>query len=182
MSGKYSFHLEGANQRHILPPKVTVGQRENESNAHVMLKLFGYLMFHRPRLHIEAKLHNDNIPFEPDLVELNYEMQPVLWIECGDCGITKLNKLAVKVPDAEIWVLKRSSSEARNLLDAMHRADLRRGRYHLAALDSAMFEEACGLLKNRNQVYWLGSDFEPPYLQFDLNGLWFEGGFEVFHF
>ena len=45
-----------------------------------------------------------------------------------------------------------------------------------------MFEEACGLLKNRNQVYWLGSDFEPPYLQFDLNGLWFEGGFEVFHF
>lgn len=182
MSGKYSFHLQSKDWRRDLPPKLIVGRRDNQTGGHVVLRLLAYLLFFRDRLHVGAQLHDDNIPFEPDLVELDYELRPRLWVECGDCGAPKLDKLAVKVPEAEIWVVKGSVAEAENLLRAMERADLRRNRYHVIGLDEPMFLEVCGLLQSRNQVFWLSGDFEPPNLQFDFNGLWFDTSFEVFHF
>jgi hypothetical protein len=182
MSGKYSFHLQSRDRRRDLPPKLIVGQRDNESNRHVLLKLFGYLLFYRPRLHVEANLHDDNIPFEPDLVELDYHLRPALWVECGECGITKLSKLAAKVPGAEVWILKRSFVEAQHLLYELGKAGLRRGRYNLIGLDEAMFEEVCSLLRPRNTVLWVAGGFDPPYIQFDFNGLWFEAPFEVHRF
>lgn len=181
MSGKFSFHLGSPDGRRQLPPKVIVGQRENESNTHVLLKLLGFLIFHRERLRIEVNLHNDNIPFEPDIVELDYELRPKLWIECGDCGVQKLDRLAVKVPEAEIWVLKKSRSEAEQLCHAMTKAGLRRNRYHLMGFDNAMMEELLEILRPRNQVLWVLCDCEPPALQFDFNGLWFDTTFSMFH-
>ena len=89
MSSRYNFYLRSEDHRRALPPKVIIGQRENESDRHVLVKLLTYLLFYRERLQIEAQLHNDNIPFEPDLVELDYELRPRFWAECGDCGVPK---------------------------------------------------------------------------------------------
>ena len=102
MSAKYSFDLESQERRRALPPKIILGQRENESARHVLLKFLAYVLFFRERVQIEPRLHDDSIPFEPDIVALDYSLHPVLWVECGDCGVPKLDKLAVKVPEAEI--------------------------------------------------------------------------------
>jgi len=182
MSGKYSFDLKSEERRRPLPTKIIVGQKENEGVKHVMLKFMAYVLFYRERLQIEPRLLDDNIPFEPDVIQLDYSLRPSLWVECGECGVAKLHKLAVKVPDSEIWVVKRSPVEAQNLYRAMEKEELRRDRYGLIGLDPEMFDEMCGLLEPRNQMTWFGGEFDPPRVQFDFNGLWFDAPFTVLRF
>ncbi len=182
MSAKFSFHLVSQEKRRSLPPKIIIGRQETETVANVALKLLAFLIFFRERLQIEANLHQDDIPFVPDLVQLDYELRPKLWVECGACGIPKLHKLAVKVPEAEIWVVNRSLAEAEQLLHAMAKAELRQNRYQLLALESEMFEELCALMQNRNELTWVRGGFDPPGLQFDFNGLWFDAPFTVLRF
>src|SRR5258706_10857359 len=90
MSGKYTFDLKSEERRHALPGKVIVGQKENEGAKHVLLKFMAFVLFHRERLQIEPRLLDDNIPFEPDVIQLDYSLRPALWIECGECGVSKL--------------------------------------------------------------------------------------------
>ena len=182
MSTKYSFRLQSRDHRRALPDKVIIGQQDTETVTHVLLKFLAYLIFFRERLQLETNLHQESIPFVPDLVQLDYELRPKLWVECGECSVNKLNKLAVKVPDAEIWVLKRSPEAVAHLLKAMAREDLRRNRYRLIALEPEMFDEMIALLKPRNEMLWVTGDWEPPNLQFDFNGLWFDVPFTVHEF
>jgi len=182
MSGKYSFTLQSENPRRVLPRKVIIGCQGTETTRHVLLKLFGFLLFHRNRLFMEPRLDDDNIPFRPDLVELDYQLRPVLWVECGDCSVQKLDKLAVKVPEAEIWVIKRAKVEVEELMHGMRKARLRENRYHLLALDHLMFDEIRDGLGTRNEVFWVKGGFDPPLMQFDFNGLWFEMECQTFKF
>lgn len=182
MGGKYNFELRSEDRRRDLPHKIIIGQHDTETPVHVALKLLGYLLFYRERLLIEPSLHNDDIPFVPDLFEMDYSLKPVLWVECGECTTQKLNKLAVKVPEAKIWVLKRSVAESEQLIQWMTKADLRRQRYHIIGFDEEMFDEMLGLLHTRNELFWVSGEFDPPTLQFDFNGLWFDAPFTVHHF
>ena len=182
MSGKYSFDLKSEQRRHPLPSKIVVGQKENESARHVMLKFLAFVLFCRDRLQIEPRLPDETIPFEPDVIQLDYTLRPALWVECGECSVHKLHKLAVKAPEAELWVVKRSPADAELLRAAMAKEELRRNRYGLVGLDPAMFDELCGLLAPRNAFTWFGGGFEPPQLQFEFNGLWFDHSFTVLKF
>jgi uncharacterized protein YaeQ len=196
MSGKYSFTLRSEDRKRPLPSKIIIGQQDTETIYHVGLKLLAFIYFFRDRLQIEPDLHNDNIPFVPDLAQLDYELRPALWIECGECGVNKLNKLAVKVPEAEIWVVKRSLVAAHDLLRAMGRDDLRRNRYNLLAFDQHGFEELCGLMGGRNQLVWFNATVEahqpawaaapPPDVEyemhFEFNELWFQLPFHLLKF
>ncbi len=182
MSAKFSFTLRGEDRRRPLPSKLIIGQRETETLPHVMLKLLAYLLFFRERLQLEAAPDFDAIPFVPDLVQYDYELRPALWIECGECSVAKLDKLAVKAPEAEIWIVKRSPADAEHLLAAMAKAELRRGRYNVLAFDAEMFSELCSFASTRNEVTWFKGHIEPPLVQFEFNGLWFEGAFTVMRF
>lgn len=174
MSCKYSFTLSSEDRIRPLPRKLIVGCQETETTRHVLLKLLGYLLFYRERLQMEPRLEDDNIPFRPDLVELDYQMRARLWVECGECSVQKLNKLAVKVPEADLWVIKRSKFEVEELMQAMHKSRLRRNRYNLLALDHGVFDELRGRLATRNELFWVNGTLDPPVMQFDFNGFWFE--------
>ncbi len=182
MSGKYSFNLKSEERRRPLPAKIIIGQHETETAADVLLKLVGFLLFFRENIQIEPRLHDDNIPFIPDLLAVDYTLQPVLWVECGETSAARLDRLAVKVPAAEIWVVQRSRQEVDVLHQMMVRAELRTDRYGLVGLDPEMFDELLGLLAARNELTWFHGSFDPPTLQFEFNGLWFDAGFEVLRF
>jgi len=182
MSGKYAFSLKSEERRRPLPGKIIIGQRETETEKHVLLKFIAYLLFFREQIQIEPRLHDDNIPFEPDLYACDYTLRPALWVECGECSVAKLDRLAVKVPEAEIWVVKRSRDEVENLRRAMAKAELRTDRYGLVALDPEMVDEMAGLLTQRNDLTWFQGSFDPPGFQCEFNGLWFEATFEVLRF
>lgn len=183
MSARFAFHVESQdNRRRDLPERVFIGRKETETTKHVLLKFLGFVLFHRERLQIETELHDDNIPFTPDLVQLDYTLRPALWVECGEVSVAKLDKLAVKVPEAEIWVVKRSPAEAESLLREMAKHRLRRNRYRIVAFEPDMFDEALASLAPRNEVFWLRGEFDPPNLQFEFNGLWFDCEFQVMEF
>lgn len=182
MSSRFAFDIESQDNRRNLPPRIIIGRSELETRMDVLLKFLGFTLFHRERLQLGTPLHDDNIPFVPDLVQLNYERHPALWMECGEVSAAKLAKLAVKVPEAEIWIVKRSPAEVETLLRDMAKHELRRQRYHLLAFDPGMFDEALGSLVPRNKVFWLRGDFAPPTLQFDFNGLWFDCAFTMMQF
>ncbi len=182
MSAKFTFYLQSQDRRRPLPTKIILGRQDTETITHVALKFLAFVVFFRERLQLEANLHMPGIPFIPDVVQLDYELRPRLWVECGECGVNKLHKLAVKIPEAEIWIMKRSPAAAQHLFDAMAKDELRRGRYHLLGLDAAMINEFCNLIKPRNELLWVSGEFAQPNLQFDFNGLWFDTGFTVLHF
>jgi uncharacterized protein YaeQ len=182
VGAKYSFRFESRDRRRALPGNIIIAQNDTETIAHVMLKMLGFVLFYRERLQIEGDVHNDSIPFQPDLVWLDYDMRPKLWIECGECGVNKLHKLAVKAPEAEIWVLKRSLAQAEHLLAAMAKEELRRNRYQVLAFDHEMFDELCGLVSARNTVVWFGANLELGLMQFEFNQLWFDSTFTVLRF
>ena len=182
MSAKHTFHLTSQDKQRELPRKIIIGQQDTETIAHVVLKLFAYILFYRPRLQLELDLQRDTLAFVPDLVELDYELRPTLWIECGECSMNKLHKLAVKLPDTEFWIVKRSDSAARDLLRAMEKEEFRRERYNIVGLDLAMFNEICGMIKGRNEILWVNATFEPPNMQFDFNGLWFDAPFTLLRY
>lgn len=183
MSSRFAFHVQSQdNRRRDLPERVFIGRKETETTKHVLLKFLGFVLFHRDRLQIETELHDDNIPFTPDLVQLDYTLRPALWVECGEVSVAKLDKLAVKVPESEIWVVKRSPAEAASLLHDMAKHDLRRKRYRIVAFDPEMFDEALASLVPRNEVFWVRGEFDPPHLQFDFNSLWFDSEFQVLDF
>lgn len=182
MSAKYSFTMQSKDRRRPLPERLIVGRRATETSRHVLLKFLAYVLLYRERLQLNAELHDDNIPFVPDLAQLDYELRPVLWVECGECGVARLDKLAVKVPEADIWIAKGSLEEAEQLHQAMRKAELRHARYKLLALDAVTFDEMLGLLASRNTLLWVRGEFEPPSAQFDFNGLWFDVPFTVLEF
>jgi uncharacterized protein YaeQ len=195
MSSKYSFALRSEDRRRPLPEKLIIGRQDLESPWQVALKMLAFCFFFRDRLQIDPDLKNDNIPFVPDLAQLDYSLNPVLWIECGECGVNKLNKLAVKVPEAEIWVVRKSLADAHELLRAMGRDELRRDRYNLLAFDQNTFEEMSDSMTSRNQMTWYKTTVEvqpewqknvapdnEPELQFDFNGLWFQMPFHLLKF
>ena len=182
VSSKYNFYLREEGGRYGLPGRITLAQEPAETSTHIVLKLLSFLLFRRERLQIETALNNDDIPFVPNIAQLDYQMRPVLWVECGECSVAKLDKLAVKVPEAEIWVVKRSCPDVEELLRGMQKHELRRQRYQIIGMEPAVVDEIAGLLRPRNELYWLHSDFEPPEMQFDFNGLWFDTTFTVFRF
>lgn len=182
MSSRFAFYVETEDKRRGLPERVFIGRKETETTKHVLLKFLGFALFYRERLQIEAELHDDNIRFTPDLVQLDYTMRPALWVECGEVNAAKLDRLAVKAPEADIWVVKRSPAECEPLLREMEKHKLRRKRYRLLAFDPEMFDEALGSLALRNEIFWHRGTFDPPGLQFDFNGLWFDCEFQVFEF
>lgn len=179
MPGKYTFQLASEERQRDFPHKLIIGQGNNESVRHVVLKFLGWLLFYRERFYVETDVQNDSIPYVPDLVELGYDMRPRLWIECGECSLQKLQKLAVKCPEAEIWVLKRSPEEVASLLQSMRKESFRRGRYHLIGFDPEMVDELIELMQPRNSLHWFRGGFDPPQLQFTFNDIWFDTEFGV---
>jgi hypothetical protein len=96
--------------------------------------------------------------------------------------VEKLDRLAVKAPYGEIWAVKKSPEEAQELHRRMTREKLRKGRYGILGLDPALLEELASLAVARNDIVWHRCTFEPPVMQFEFNGLWFESEFVVQRF
>lgn len=182
MSARHLFNLKSTDAKRPLPSKVLLVQSETETFTHILLKILGFLLFRRERLQIEPRLDDAYLTYRPDVVQLDYEGRIVLWVECGECSLEKLDRLAVKAPYGEIWAVKKSMAEAEGLIRKMGEERLRRGRYGVIGLDPAMLEELASLAIARNDVVWHRCTFDPPLMQFEFNGLWFESEFGVWRY
>ena len=101
---KYTFNIHDER----IPPKLVLVQAKGESEAHIILKLLSYLMFYRQGIKIEHRVEQH---FKPDLVIEGDNFQPLLWVDCGNTAIRKLNKVATKNHDCEIYIVKENSRQ-----------------------------------------------------------------------
>jgi hypothetical protein len=56
----------------------------------------------------------------------------------------------------------------------MEKSELRKDRYRLIGMEAELFDELIGLTTGRNALTWFKGTFDPPEMQFEYNGLWFE--------
>ena len=182
MQTKYSFQLKSEDKTRDFPHKALLTESEQQPAGQLLLKLLGYLLFFRERIQIDTRLPNSTFNFAPDIAALDYQLHPVLLIECGDCDTKKLNKLAIKAPEAEIWVLRSNEAEALDLLKRMKKDDLRTGRYKILAFEEEGFREMHELLSPKNEVMWVSVDWDLCSIQLDFNEVWFDLEFQVFDF
>jgi uncharacterized protein YaeQ len=182
LAAKFTFQCTSDDGRRPLPHKVLFGLGINETSRHIILKFMAWVLFYRDRLQVETNVQNDAIPYVPDLCQLGYDMRPTLWVECGECSVAKLNKLAVKCPESEIWVVKGSLQDATSLMRTMEKEELRKNRYGIIALDSEMVQELIQLIRERNSFHLHRVDWEEKQMQFDFNDLWFDSSFQILRF
>lgn len=182
MSARFTVRLTSAIRNHPLPTKLVLVQRPLEPLDHVLLKLLSFVIFYRERLQIEPQLHDENIPFTPDLIQLDYQLRPALWIECGDTATGKLDKLAVKAPWSDFWIVLGSEIDFKALVNEMSRNALRRDRYNLLLFAEDFIEEMLGMLGPRNELTLFHRSLREPKLQLDFNGIWFDSEFTLSRF
>ena len=101
---KYTFNIHAE----CIPPKLVLVQAKGESEAHIILKLLSYLMFYRQGIKIEHRVEQH---FKPDLVVEGDNFQPVLWVDCGNTAIRKLDKVATKNHNCEIYIIKENNRQ-----------------------------------------------------------------------
>lgn len=182
MSAKYSFRFTSEIKTHPLPGKILIGQHPLESMGDVVVKLLARVIFSRERLQMEPRLHDENIRYVPSLVQLDYELRPALWVECGECPVAKIDKLAVKAHEAEIWIVLRSAQAMDELKRGMAKHGLRRNRYHLLGFEEEVVDEMESLLHSSNTFSLFHLNLREPEIQFEFNELWFDTTFRIGEF
>tara|TARA_A100001037_G_C15132057_1_gene629183 strand:- start:1579 stop:2145 length:567 start_codon:yes stop_codon:yes gene_type:complete len=176
---KFSFRIECQDSRLGIPGRLIVGRQDEESEVHVVLKVLSYLIFYRHRLQIGGHLFHDNIPFLPDLLQLDYEGHPGFWAECGPSEMPRLKKIVAKAPNAEIWWVRERMGEMDAMKAALKKAGVRPERIRLLGLPGELVASLCHSLQARNEIFWMPATMEPPELQFDFNQEWIQSGFEL---
>ncbi|RME95256.1 MAG: hypothetical protein D6766_03780 [Verrucomicrobia bacterium] len=177
MGPRLRFRLESVPRLPDLPPQVTLLGRDTETPAHLVLKLLGWFMFHRPGLRLEPPRPIPGLRYRPDLLACDAAGRPELWVECGDCRVAKLRRVVRATGGIPLRVLKSSEREARLLweeaaVDPPLAKSLRVIGFH----GRDMAELLAGIRPD-NLFCWLGRRREPPSIEFELNGLWHQLGF-----
>lgn len=176
---KFSFRIECQDSRLDVPDRLIVGRQDEESEMHIVLKALGFLFFYRGRLQIGGHLYNDNIPFIPDILQLNYEGHPTFWAECGVSDPRRLKKIVAKAPQAEVWWIRETDTEMEVMPNQLKKAGVRPGRVKLLGFPAALVKDLCRLLRAKNEIFWMPPDFFPPAIQFDFNNEWIESSFAL---
>jgi uncharacterized protein YaeQ len=90
--------------------RLVLDKRAGESAGHVLLKLLGFALHHRPGLAVEASAGQK---YKPDLLLADPDGTVRLWIDCGHVGPRKLAEVLHRNRRAEVVVLKATLREAR---------------------------------------------------------------------
>lgn len=130
--------------------KIVLGAWTGEKMWHVVLKLFGYLLFHEHRPRIEEGI---GWHFKPDLVRLDERGRVALWVDCGNIAPRKIDRVATKVgAPGRFFILKRhrrSAEMLRQLLDGKIR---HLDRVHLVAFDDHVVDDVAQELDGTNKL------------------------------
>jgi uncharacterized protein YaeQ len=129
--------------------RVVLEKRAGESFDHVLLKLLGLALHHRPGLAIEASAGQK---YKPDLLLADPDGTVRLWIDCGHVGPPKLAEVLRRNRSADVVVLKATEREARLFARAARRLD-RTDRLRLEAFRDGFLAELGALVEDRARLH-----------------------------
>lgn len=98
----------GPSNRWGLQLRVFAIKLRGESMRHVAMKLLSWIAWHRDGLEIERSVDQHH---KPDVVHVDEQGRPTLWIDCGATRLTKLERIQRANRDCRFVIVKPSVGE-----------------------------------------------------------------------
>jgi hypothetical protein len=136
MAYRCEYNLNGDKRRLILT------QGKEEPFDHVALRLAAFALFWTSEPKMELSPSHpalDSVEFRPDFLALNDAGEIVLWGECGNTSLNKLDKLTRRFPSARIVALRASEPEGKRMRADVDDAVDRNGRIEILAFRAEDF-------------------------------------------
>lgn len=149
-------------------PRVIFSSFAGESTWHVALKLLAYLIYRQRRPQVERSVGQR---YKPDLVVVR-DGRVRLWIDCGETGLRKLDRVMVANPTARVVIVKdiaRRLDTYAALAEGVVRAQ---ERLIYLAFEDGLVDGLAQALRQRNRVAFA---MGPAGLRLTLNGAAFAG-------
>jgi hypothetical protein len=144
------LHLNGGHRRLI------IARGREETFENLALRLAGYVLFWPldPQVEISPK-HPAvaQVEYKPDFLALNAGGELVLWGECGNVSLRKLDKLTRRFPGARIVALKASPAEGRQLRDNLAEEAGRHHRIEILSFQPGDFAPWRDALAETTQIF-----------------------------
>jgi uncharacterized protein YaeQ len=141
---KYTFDIECNGHSR----KLILARASQESEEHLALKLLAYLLYfdRRPKVETGVGQH-----YKPDLV-CDDGRHVTLWIDCGDIGMHKLDRVTTTNHRAEIVVVKASERAARSYIQLAAKRVRRPERIQLVTFDDRFVDALVAVLSTRTEL------------------------------
>jgi uncharacterized protein YaeQ len=150
--------------------RIVLETRAGESMVHIVLKILGMALYHDEGLQVEPGMEDDE-RYKPDLLIRHEDYRPKLWVECGQCRVSKLDKVTFKHYEAEVKMLKRTAREAREILERCKGEVRRIENLECIGFDNDFVDTVASALTGKNDLVAIISGKS---LQFVVGGETFE--------
>ncbi len=131
--------------------KLVVELRENEGMRHMVLKILAMALYFDRKLLVEPSM-DDEDRYQPDLLMRSDDYRPLLWVECGQCRVQKLDKVAFRYYDARVIVMKATEREARDLALRCQGEVRRLGALEFVGFSPGFVDAVASTLMGRNDI------------------------------
>ena len=178
----YHVDLKSHDPTRQLPNHIEMIRHGWEEAIHLTLRLLSYAVLFEEDLQINGRPLNEDAPYQPSFGKWNLQGQCELWGECQPEDFKCIKKVATKTPSSK-WVIAVSSeSLAEEAVAALKRNKLRQGRFKVLYFDQELVDEMSEHLGRKNTLTWIHGEANPPIMQFDFNGLWFDSTYGVLEY
>lgn len=150
--------------------RIVLETRAGESMVHIVLKVLAMAMYHDEGLMVEPSM-DDEERYRPDLLIRHDDYRPKLWVECGQCRVSKLDKVTFKHYDAQVKMLKRTAREAGEILERCKGEVRRIENLECIGFDGGFVDHVAAALTGKNDLVAIISGRD---LQFVVEGETFE--------
>jgi hypothetical protein len=103
--------------------KLLLVPRPEEKMDHLAMKLAGFVMFMPMRPIVDPASDHPSLTWldvKPDVMALTDAGDIRLWLECGEVSINKIDKVARRLPQTRVVVIKAQMHQARQLRERLN--------------------------------------------------------------
>ncbi len=150
MTLRCELNINGGSRRILLVAK------DEETPEHVALRLAAAILFFDREPALEAGPSHPavtDIGFYPDLLVTNEAGGPEIWIECGTVAVNKLTKVARRLREARLVVLKESPEDGMRFREVIKKEISKGERIEVWAWPKEDFARWTAALKESTHVY-----------------------------
>lgn len=150
MKIRAEFHLGSLSSKLVLVP------RPEEKLDHLALKLAAYAMMLPLEPIVDPSVNHPalrDFDLKPDLLALNMAGEIVLWLECGEVSINKLDKVIRRLPDCRVVVLKPNKHKALQQREMVAEHIRQADRVEIWAWPDDTFKEWEGAVEEKIEIF-----------------------------
>jgi uncharacterized protein YaeQ len=168
---KYTVQVQGGE-------KLVVEKHVGESQRHILQKLLAYLLFADWQPRIELKVWDDKRDYRPDVVAFEESGEIMLWVDCGQIAVKKVDDLTRRLPHAQIVIVKIDRHELEGYAREAAKKVKRIERVEFLAFDNGFLARLADELVHLNTVKlerdganlvltWNGAEFSSTLYRWD---------------